>query len=482
MLGRFWKYGAGGVTVYLLLVYSYFAYRHMFPGTLATMTTPVEELRAPTTVVVATGLTRGTGDSSFRNTRENIQNVKSKKTIQNRETPRDKKTIQKENIRDKTETQNKTKSRTSLDATSTITKDSVAPTTSTHIRTSAGKQKQNLNEMPVLTPVFKGRLGNQLFEYAASFAIATVKNMSLFIPEGNVINKLFHVDKTVVTFHGCKNWRRVVVECCDYSSDLITKINKNECQEIGLYLQSWKYFKPVESSIRQQLTFRENIVIAANRKLLSITQEFLVRRSGWPTNQGVDQGNWTASPVGMPSTPTGGATNSTLLHPNDAMRQHVDMKTQRQHVHEVSAADAAANLTYIGMHVRRGDYLSSLSKRQGRITPPAEYYIHAMRYFRAIFPSTLFVVAGDDGSWVNRNIGAPDVVVMKRATEEIDLCLLSMCNHTILSVGTFGWWAGFLAGGTTVYYKHPYRNNTEMSRWYSHFHSDYVLPDWVPMD
>jgi hypothetical protein len=28
-----------------------------------------------------------------------------------------------------------------------------------------------------------------------------------------------------------------------------------------------------------------------------------------------------------------------------------------------------------------------------------------------------------------------------------DLALLAACNHTILTYGTFGFWAGFLAGG-----------------------------------
>jgi hypothetical protein len=29
----------------------------------------------------------------------------------------------------------------------------------------------------------------------------------------------------------------------------------------------------------------------------------------------------------------------------------------------------------------------------------------------------------------------------------VDLATLSQCNHTILSYGTFSFWAGFLSGG-----------------------------------
>jgi hypothetical protein len=33
------------------------------------------------------------------------------------------------------------------------------------------------------------------------------------------------------------------------------------------------------------------------------------------------------------------------------------------------------------------------------------------------------------------------------STLGMDLALLAACNHTILTYGTFGFWAGFLAGG-----------------------------------
>ena len=36
---------------------------------------------------------------------------------------------------------------------------------------------------------------------------------------------------------------------------------------------------------------------------------------------------------------------------------------------------------------------------------------------------------------------------MDDLTGALDLSLLSQCNHTITSYGTFSFWAGFLAGG-----------------------------------
>jgi galactoside 2-L-fucosyltransferase 1/2 len=61
----------------------------------------------------------------------------------------------------------------------------------------------------------------------------------------------------------------------------------------------------------------------------------------------------------------------------------------------------------------------------------------------------------------------------------IDLAILTMCDHTIITSGSFGWWAGWLAGGMVVYYKGFPKPNTSMGNCLNH--SDYYLPNWIPM-
>lgn len=61
-------------------------------------------------------------------------------------------------------------------------------------------------------------------------------------------------------------------------------------------------------------------------------------------------------------------------------------------------------------------------------------------------------------------------------TEE-DLAILSACNHTIMTVGTFGWWAGYLAGGITVYYRSFPPEDSELHSLFSR--EDHFPPDWV---
>ena len=35
----------------------------------------------------------------------------------------------------------------------------------------------------------------------------------------------------------------------------------------------------------------------------------------------------------------------------------------------------------------------------------------------------------------------------------VDLAILTLCKHTIITSGTFGWWAGWLSEGEVVYWK-----------------------------
>jgi len=54
-----------------------------------------------------------------------------------------------------------------------------------------------------------------------------------------------------------------------------------------------------------------------------------------------------------------------------------------------------------------------------------------------------------------------------------------MCQHTVITVGTFGWWAGWLANGTTVYYKDWPRRGSPLAALARH--ADYFPPYWIPL-
>lgn len=46
----------------------------------------------------------------------------------------------------------------------------------------------------------------------------------------------------------------------------------------------------------------------------------------------------------------------------------------------------------------------------------------------------------------------------------VNLAVISLCDHVIITVGTFGWWGGWLSGGTVIYYKKFPRPGSELDK------------------
>ena len=72
-----------------------------------------------------------------------------------------------------------------------------------------------------------------------------------------------------------------------------------------------------------------------------------------------------------------------------------------------------------------------------------------------------------------------NVIYSSSNDDLLELALLTLCDHTIMSVGTFSWWAAFLAGGDVVYYKNHILPNTRVGSFYND--TQYFLPHWKPM-
>ena len=63
----------------------------------------------------------------------------------------------------------------------------------------------------------------------------------------------------------------------------------------------------------------------------------------------------------------------------------------------------------------------------------------------------------------------------------VDLGVLSLVDHSIITVGAFSWWAGFLARGTVVYYGQFVDADSKLRSQFDDKMADYVLPNWVKM-
>lgn len=180
----------------------------------------------------------------------------------------------------------------------------------------------------------------------------------------------------------------------------------------------------------------------------------------------------------------------------------------------------------ISVHVRRGDKLSKGFQGLGFKPAPLEYLKNAMDLMALKYPFGVFLVVSDEIEWckqnlrhiyieyffknnkneerrienvrlitnfnqtpVNVNDNANDKSVTREAipivftssysSPLIDLGILSMANHSIITVGTFGWWGAWLANGTVIYYKNHIISGSVLDS--QTINEDFFPPQWIPL-
>ncbi|XP_068099108.1 galactoside alpha-(1,2)-fucosyltransferase 2-like [Hyperolius riggenbachi] len=114
------------------------------------------------------------------------------------------------------------------------------------------------------------------------------------------------------------------------------------------------------------------------------------------------------------------------------------------------------NVTFVGVHVRRGDYVSVMPNLWKGVVADKGYLQKATDYFRNKYENPLFIVTSNGMDWCKENINNSrgDIHFAgdgQEGSPARDFALLAHCNHTIMTIGTFGVWAGYLAGGETIY-------------------------------
>ncbi len=141
----------------------------------------------------------------------------------------------------------------------------------------------------------------------------------------------------------------------------------------------------------------------------------------------------------------------------------------------------------VAVHVRRGDNLNQDKIDFGYVIPEGKYFRRAMGYFAENYGRVQFVVVSQDEAWTRHNVVAPEglkedqvnVTYVFGNSRGQDMALLAACDHLIMSTGTFGWWAGFLAKGSTVYFSDWPRPGSQLHSLFKK--EDFFPPAWIPM-
>lgn len=254
-----------------------------------------------------------------------------------------------------------------------------------------------------------GGLGNQMFQYAAGFAIAqrlgcphrldinSYRHQK--IHQGFELHNIFKCSSLIATpseIHGSTGWGYGLIRNhmqWRWLAQLLTSKNiihepyfhywrnfqdiKDNHYLIG-YWQSEKYFSDITTSIKKEFDFR---------------------------------------------------------HP---------LTGKNQEVQELILKNKSVNV-----HIRRGDYIKNPKANQLHGVCPSLYYQKASEYLAEHFDNLVFFIFSDDTEWARRNLILSGKTVYinhnQHHSSHYDMQLMSHCKHHIIANSTFSWWGGWLS-------------------------------------
>ncbi|XP_021356800.1 galactoside 2-alpha-L-fucosyltransferase 2-like isoform X1 [Mizuhopecten yessoensis] len=270
----------------------------------------------------------------------------------------------------------------------------------------------------LLCPEKRRRLGNLMFEYASAYGIAREVDKTLVIPVDDTIRDVFKLTAHVIP---------------ERSNTCLT------------FEQRWPEFGAVyDNRIYDEVNdTKQNIVLISyfqswkyfEKYKNYIKKEFTIKE-------------------------------------NIAAQAHAILQNISRGLHN--------HLTFIGIHVRRGDLLFN---EVGYNIVTGDYLRKAIGLFESKYRDTIYIVCSDGMTWARvelSNVRNAKIEFVLTDKAEVDFAVLVACNHTIMTVGTFGWWAGYLAGGDVIYYKYPIKNNSGLAPEYDY--TDFFPAYWIGLE
>jgi len=102
----------------------------------------------------------------------------------------------------------------------------------------------------------------------------------------------------------------------------------------------------------------------------------------------------------------------------------------------------------VAIHIRRGDYVSNSETSSFHGVMPLSYYKHSIEFVLTKFPDATFFIFSDDKDWCRSNLKLEkSYFVDHNETENSweDFILMSKCRHHIIANSSFSWWAAWIA-------------------------------------
>ena len=237
-----------------------------------------------------------------------------------------------------------------------------------------------------------GRFGNQMFQYATLFSLASSKGAPFFIPD-SVNRSDFKLEgeyELLEAFSNLSAGIRPVSDpvftldkqyveqsfCYDPNLSLI-------CGDVDLhgYFQSEMYFKNHRDQIKKEFSFSEAVVSRCSQFMSELRTRF-----------------------------------------------------------------PGSNIC--SLHVRRGDYQGK-SEYHTMLSSDTNYYQTCIQGILHKFPNTTFVIFSDDVEWCKASFPSQAIFPEMRSQYE-DMCLMTMCDTHIIANSSFSWWGAWLSDSNLV--------------------------------
>ena len=263
-----------------------------------------------------------------------------------------------------------------------------------------------------------GRLGNQMFTIASAYGLARLHacHLSIATAPFTLTNTSFRLDLTPLLISTdlftsivndtTQNIRQMTADVgCEYRSDMTrpNAIPSGSILTLRGYWQSYLHFAKYADELRER-------VFVPTQSILQTVSQFFAR-----------------------------------IHKHK-FDDHTEFSSTDFHTLKKQLAQSI-DATWIGVHVRRTDFADMSHSSSDT------YLFNAMAHFTELYPGAHFVVASDDKSYCQSLFrDRSNVFVAPRSfSPGDDMAALTLCKHSIITGGSFGWWAGFLANGEVLH-------------------------------
>lgn len=249
----------------------------------------------------------------------------------------------------------------------------------------------------------QGGLGNQLFQYAAGRALAHMHSTELVLD----INWFSNVPAGVTSREYLLSAYDIKARLTNRSENILCKFHQNKIiSRLSLPFMKWRHIR---------------------EKCNDLYENF----HNYPDDIYLD-GYWQSYRYFE--------TVSNFIREEFQIKNHVIQKN-------LELETEIKNSVSIGVHVRRGDYVTNMRAASYHGICSLDYYNSSFEHIGKSIANPQFFIFSDDIDWAVKNIKTiyPVKFVVDYSGQPQDhLRLISMCRHQIIANSSFSWWGAWL--------------------------------------